>query len=218
MAQYLDLNGLCTVVENVKNIKYPVCLPIYNGSVILSTVNSTIKNDTAPSYTSIVYNTGSRCFLAQYNDSTTYYTKWKADNTHMSSDNYGTATTGGVSPKAGYLYANSRTSVLQMSFVNSRLINVANYVAPSTWTTVTASPISGGNLIEKMEKSDTGNGTYLWRITVKNPNADACDFLVQDVAGNNFIQYGIYLEGKQSGMFTIELSKTTPNDHFYITT
>ena len=218
MVQYLDLNGLHAVVENVKNIKSPVCFPIYNRSVILSTMNSTIKNDTAPSYTSIVYNSGSRCFLAQYNNSTTYYTKWKADNTHMSSDNYGTATTSGVSPKAGYLYANSLNSTLQMSFANSRLTSVANYVAPSTWTTVTASPISGGNLIEKMERSDTGNGTYLWRITVKNPNADACDFLVQDVAGDNFIQYGIYLEGKQSGMFTIELSKTTPNDRFYVTT
>jgi hypothetical protein len=55
---------------------------------------------------------------------------------------------------------------------------VANYTAPTTWTTVTTSPISGGDTITKMEKSDTGNGTYLWRITVKNPNADACDFLV----------------------------------------
>ena len=221
MALYLDLNGLHTVVENVKNIKSPVCLPIYNKSVILSTMNSTIKNDTAPSYTSIVYNSGSRCFLAQYNNSTTYYTKWKADNTHMSSDNYGTATTSGVSPKAGYLYANSLNSTLQMSFVNSRLTNVANYVTnyvPSpTWTTVTASPISGGDLIEKMERSDTGNDTYLWRITVKNGNNDACEYIVQTVEGDAFVQYGIYLEGKQSGKFTIELPKTTPNDQFYLT-
>lgn len=112
MAQYLDLNGLRTVVDNVKNIKSPVCLPIYNKLVALSTMSSTIKNDTAPSYTSIVYDFGSRRFLAQYNNSTTYYTKWNADNTHMSSDNYGTATTGGVSPKAGYLYANSLNSTL----------------------------------------------------------------------------------------------------------
>lgn len=96
MAQYLDLDGLRTVVDNVKNIKFPVCLPIYNSSVALSTTNSTIKNDTAPSYTSIVYNSSGRCFLARYDNSTTYYTKWKADNTHVSSDNYGTATTSGV--------------------------------------------------------------------------------------------------------------------------
>ena len=139
----------------------------------------------------------------------------------MSSDNYGTATTSGVSPKAGYLYANSYNSTLQMSFANSRLTSVANYVTnyvPSpTWTTVTASPISGGGLIEKMERSDTGNDTYLWRITVKNGNNDACEYIVQTVEGDAFVQYGIYLEGKQSGKFTIELPKTTPNDQFYLT-
>lgn len=211
MAQYLDLNGLRTIVDNVKKIKFPVCLPIYNNTKILS-IGATIKNDSAPSYTSIIYDVGSACFLAQYN-STTYYTKWKADNTHMSSDNYGTTTTRGVQPKAGYLYVHLSDNTLQVCFDGKKLINVPS----PTWTTVTASPIAGGDLVTKMERSDTGNGTYLWRITVKNPNADACQFLVQTVEGDNFIQYGIYLGGKQSGTFTIELPKTTPNDIFYIT-
>lgn len=217
MAQYLDLNGLRTVVENVKNIKSPVCLPIYNKSVVLSTVNSTIKNDTAPSYTSIVYNSGSRCFLAQYNNSTTYYTKWKADNTHMSSDNYGTATTSGVSPKAGYLYANSLNSTLQMSFANSRLTNVANYVAPPTWKTVTIanSPfVDVDGYITKVEYRESENDTYIWRITMTNKDGEAQQW---DVYQNNvYIQYGIYLDDGASGCFTMELPKSTQKGTFGI--
>lgn len=224
MAQYLDLNGLRTVVDNVKNIKSPVCLPIYNNSVALSTINSTIKNDTAPSYTSIVYNSSGRRFLAQYNNSTTYYTKWKANNTHMSSDNYGTATTSGVSPKAGYLYANSHTSTLQMSFVDSRLTNVANYVtnyAPSpTWTTITAStktPFIRSEYIKSIQRSDTGNGTFLWKITVKNIDTESQRFDVLKNSSNELIQFGVDLEAGQEGTFTIELSQTVPNDYFDIT-
>lgn len=217
MAQYLDLNGLRTVVENVKNIKSPVCLPIYNGSVVLSTVNSTIKNDTAPSYTSIVYNSGSRCFLARYNNSTTYYTKWKADNTHMSSDNYGTATTSGVSPKAGYLYANSYNSTLQMSFANSRLTNVANYVTPSAWKTVTIanSPfVDVDGYITKVEYRESENGTYIWRITMTNKDGEAQQWDVYQ--SNVYIQYGIYLDDGASGCFTMELPKSTQKGTFGI--
>lgn len=221
MAQYLDLNGLCTVVDNVKNIKSPVCLPIYNSSVVLSTANSTIKNATAPSYTSIVYNSGSRRFLAQYNNSTTYYTKWKADNTHMSSDNYGTATTDGVSPKAGYLYANSHTSTLQMSFADSILTNVANYVTnyvPSpTWTIVdiTNSPfIDGDGYITKVERRNSENDTYIWRITIKNTDGETQQW---DVYQNNiYIQYGISLNNNTSGCFTMELPKSTNKRTFSI--
>lgn len=217
MAQYLDLNGLRTVVENVKNIKSPVCLPIYNGSVVLSTVNSTIKNDTAPSYTSIVYNSGSRCFLARYNNSTTYYTKWKADNTHMSSDNYGTATTSGVSPKAGYLYANSYNSTLQMSFANSRLTNVANYVTPSTWTTVTTSPFIKDDYLKTVQRQDTGNDTYLWKVTIKNIDSEDQLFNVQNASTNDLVQFAAQLTAGQEATFTMELSKTVPNNYFSVT-
>lgn len=217
MAQYLDLNGLRTVVENVKNIKSPVCLPIYNRSVVLSTVNSTIKNGTAPSYTSIVYNFGSRCFLAQYNNSTTYYTKWKADNTHMSSDNYGTATTSGVSPKAGYLYANSYNSTLQMSFANSRLTNVANYVTPSTWTTVTTSPFIKDDYLKTVQRQDTGNDTYLWKVTIKNIDSEDQLFNVQNASTNDLVQFAAQLTAGQEATFTMELSKTVPNNYFSVT-
>lgn len=217
MVQYLDLNGLRTVVDNVKNIKFPVCLPIYNSSVALSTINSTIKNDTAPSYTSIVYNSSSRRFLAQYNNSTTYYTKWKADNTHVSSDDYGTATTSGVSPKAGYLYANSHTSTLQMSFINGRLTNVANYVAPSTWYTVNKanSPfVDVDGYITKVEYKESENGTYIWRITITNKDGEAQQW---DVYQNTiYIQYGIYLNNNDSGYFTMELPKSTQKGTFSI--
>lgn len=222
MAQYLDLNGLRTVVNNVKNIKSPVCLPIYNSSVALSTINSTIKNDTAPSYTSIVYNSSGRRFLAQYNNSTTYYTKWKADNTHMSSDNYGTATTSGVSPKAGYLYANSHTSTLQMSFADSRLTNVANYVTnyvPSspTWNTVNIadSPFVDVNgCITKVECRDSENGTYIWRINIKNTDGETQQWDVYQ--SNIYIQYGIQLDNNTSGYFTMELPKSTQKRTFGI--
>lgn len=217
MAQYLDLNGLRMVVENVKNIKSPVSLPIYNKSVILSTVNSTIKNDTAPSYTSIVYNSGSRHFLAQYNNSTTYYTKWKADNTHMSSDNYGTATTSGVSPKAGYLYANSYNSTLQMSFANSRLTNVANYVTPSTWTTVTTSPFIKDDYLKTVQRQDTGNDTYLWKVTIKNIDSEDQLFNVQNASTNDLVQFAAQLTAGQEATFTMELSKTVPNNYFSVT-
>lgn len=215
MAQYLDLNGLRTVVDNIKNIKSPVCLPTYDRRSSLSST-ATVKNETASSYTLIMYDTRSLRFLALSNGA--FYTRWDSNSKHLSYDCYGTPLDTGVQPKFGYLYANVFDNTLQLGGTNGQLKNVANYTAPTTWTTVTTSPISGGDTITKMEKSDTGNGTYLWRITVKNPNADACDFLVQDAAGNNFIQYGIYLEGKQSGTFTIELPKTTPNDRFYVTT
>ena len=217
MAQYLDLNGLRTVVNNVKNIKSPVCLPIYNSSVVLSTIDSTIKNDTAPSYTSIVYNSSGRHFLAQYNNSTTYYTKWKADNTHMSSDNYGTATTSGVSPKAGYLYANSHTSTLQMSFTNGRLTTVANYVAPSTWTTVTTSPFIKDDYLKTVQRKDTGNDTYLWKVTIKNIDSEDQLFNVQNASTNDLVQFAAQLTAGQEATFTMELSKTVPNNYFSVT-
>lgn len=215
MAQYLDLNGLRTVVDNVKNIKFPVCLPTYDLRSY-SSFTATVKNETVSSYTSIIYDTRTLRFLALSNGA--FYTKWNSDSKHLSYDCYGTPLSTGVQPKFGYLYANVFDNTLQLGGTGGQLKNVANYVLSPTWTTVTTSPISSGDVITKMEKSDTGNGTYLWRITVKNPNADACEFLVYDVDANNFIQYGIYLEGKQSGMFTIELPKTTPNNRFYVTT
>ena len=94
MAQYLDLNGLRTVVDNVKNIKFPVCLPVYEGSRIIL-LDSAIKKGKAPSYTAVVYDLGTACFVAQYN-SKTYYTEWNANNAHLSYDKYGTPTASGV--------------------------------------------------------------------------------------------------------------------------
>lgn len=215
MAQYLDLNGLRTVVDNVKNIKFPVCLPTYDRRSSLSST-ATVKNETVSSYTSIIYDTRTLRFLALSNGA--FYTKWNSNSKHLSYDCYGTPLSTGVQPKFGYLYANVFDNTLQLGGTSGQLKNVANYVPSPTWTTVTTSPISSRDVVTKMEKSDTGNGTYLWRITVKNPNAYACDFLVQDVDADNFIQYGIYLEGEQSGTFTIELPKTTPNNRFYVTT
>ena len=63
MAQYLDLNGLHTVVDNIKNIKSPVCLPAYKELRILQ-FGTTIKNDKAPSYTAVIYDLGTACFVA----------------------------------------------------------------------------------------------------------------------------------------------------------
>ena len=109
MAQYLDLNGLRTVVNNVKNIKSPVCLPTYDRrSSLASTV--TIKNETASSYASIMYDTSRLRFLALSNGA--FYTKWNSDSKHLSYDYYGTPLSTGVQPKFGYLYANVSDNTL----------------------------------------------------------------------------------------------------------
>lgn len=215
MAQYLDLNGLRAVVDNVKNIKSPVCLPVHEGSKIL-TFGITVKNDTAPSYTAIVYNQGSSCFLAQYNNKT-YYTKWNADDTHLSYDKYGTHTTNGVKPKVGYLYAMSSNSTLQVCFQAGKLTSVANYTPQPSWTTVTTSPFVRSEYIKSIQRADTGNGTYLWKITVNNVDSESQLFNVQKHTSNWFIQFGVYLDAKQEGTFTIELSKTVPNNYFDVT-
>ena len=215
MVQYLDLNGLRTVVDNVKNIKSPVCLPVHEGSKFL-TFGITIKNDTAPSYTAIVYNHGSSRFLAQYNDKT-YYTKWNADDTHLSYDKYGTHTTSGVEPKVGYLYAISSNSTLQVCFQAGKLTSVANYTPQLSWNTVTTSPFVRSEYIKSIQRVDTGNGTYLWKITVNNVDSESQLFNVQNHTSNEFIQFGVYLDAKQEGTFTIELSKTVPNNYFDVT-
>lgn len=72
MAQFLDVNGLQTVVKNVKNLTTFNFLPIgyYEGTTIS---NSLIKNTTPPSTDFVlVYNTVRRKLFALYNNY--YYT------------------------------------------------------------------------------------------------------------------------------------------------
>lgn len=215
MAQYLDLNGLRTVVDNVKNIKSLVCLPVYEGSRIIS-FGSTIEDNTAPSYTAIVYNNGSSRFLAQYNNKT-YYTKWNADDTHLSYDKYGTHTTSGVQPKVGYLYAESSNSTLQVCFQTGKLTNVANYTPQPSWTTVTTSPFIKDAYLKTVQRYDTGNGTYLWKVTIKNIDSEDQLFNVQNASTNDLLQFAAYLTAGQEATFTMELSKTVPNNYLSVT-
>nr|DAH27628.1 MAG TPA: hypothetical protein [Bacteriophage sp.] len=42
-------------------------------------------------------------------------------------------------------------------------------------------------------------------------------FNVQNHTSNEFIQFGVYLDAEQEGTFTIELSKTVPNNYFDVT-
>lgn len=215
MAQYLDLNGLRTVVDNVKNIKSPVCLPVHEGSKMLA-FGITIKDDIAPSYTAIVYDHGSYRFLAQYNNKT-YYTKWNADDTHLSYDKYGTHTTSGVQPKVGYLYAESSHSILQVCFQAGKLTNVANYTPQPSWTTVKTSPFIKDNYLKTVQRYDTGNGTYLWKVTIKNTDSEDQLFNVQNASTNDLLQFAAYLTAGQEATFTMELSKTVPNNYLSVT-
>lgn len=93
--------------------------------------------------------------------------------------------------------------------------NIKRLPPSYNWTTVTQSPF----VIDKsynagIQRADTGNGTYLWKITINNVDSESQEFYVQQ--GSRFIQYGIYLEAKQKGSFTIELPKTTPNNNFSV--
>lgn len=215
MAQYLDLDGLRKVIDNVKNIKSPVCLPIYDRSVILS-LSSTIKNGKAPSYTAVVYDLGRARFVAQYN-SKTYYTEWDANDAHLSYDKYGTPTTIGVQPKVGYLYAESSNSTLQVCFQIGKLTNVANYTSQPSWNAVSIanSPfVDVDGYITKVEYRESENGTYIWRITMTNKDGESQQW---DVYQNTiYIQYGIYLNDGESGYFTMELPKSTQKKTFNI--
>lgn len=214
MAQYLDLNGLRMVVDNVKNIKSPVCLPVYEISRIIS-LGSTIKKGKAPSYTAVVYDLGTARFVAQYNNKT-YYTEWNANNAHLSYDKYGTPTASGVQPKVGYLYAESSSSTLQVCFQTGKLTNVANYTSPS-WTTVTTSPFIKDDYLKTVQRYDTGNGTYLWKVTIKNIDSEDQLFNVQNASTNDLLQFAAYLTAGQEATFTMELSKTVPNNYLSVT-
>lgn len=215
MAQYLDLNGLHTVVDNIKNIKSPVCLPAYKELRILQ-FGTTIKNDKAPSYTAVIYDLGTACFVAQY-DSKTYYTKWGANAAYLSYDKYGTPTTHGVQPKVGYLYVGSSDSTLQVCFQTGKLTRIANYTPQPSWTTVTTSPFIKDDYLKAVQRQDTGNDTYLWKVTIKNIDSEDQLFNVQNVSTNDLLQFAAYLTAGQEATFTMELSKTVPNNYLSVT-
>lgn len=104
-----------------------------------------------------------------------------------------------------------------MSFANSRLTNVANYVAPPSWNAVSIanSPfVDVDGYITKVEYRESENGTYIWRITITNKDGEAQQW---DVYQNTtYIQYGIYLNDGESGYFTMELPKSTQKKTFGI--
>ena len=79
-----------------------------------------------------------------------------------------------------------------MSFADSRLTSVANYVAPSTWYTVNKanSPfVDVDGYITKVEYKESENGTYIWRITITNTDGETQQWDVYQSAV--YIQYGI---------------------------
>lgn len=223
MAQFLDVNGLQTVVKNVKNLTTFSFLPIgYYEGITIS--NSLIKNTTPPSTDFVlVYNTVRRKLFALYNNY--YYTQWGDSIYYYKHNMYGTSYSTGVIINHNfpfYCYADNSLH----RFDNGDIIDLVAKSQTPTWITVwqkgygtiqTKTPFKDNDgYITKVERT-TNNVTenYIWRITILNNDGESQQFAV--TRGNYIVSDGINIDNGEEGSFCIELSPAAPKGVYTVT-
>lgn len=220
MAQFLDVKGLQTVVQNVKNlIKLPV-LQIY--SFVTTITSSYIKNSVAPSVSSIVYNSATNKIFAKYGSY--YYTQWHATSTYESSSSYGTTSSTGVTPNDNsFIYC---ISTKYLYLYKGGLKDVLQQTQTPTWTTMWTNTSSSliqqsspfcddEGIITKVERRTDENGEYVWRLSAKNSSSSGKEYRLE-CGDKACAQYLIYLKAGYSGTFFVRTPHNQTNWYFNI--
>lgn len=179
MAQFLDINGLQTVVQNVKNLIKFNFLPVgYSMSNNIST--SVIKNTkTTASGLILVYVTTRDRLYAYVNGY--YYTQWGETTYYFSNSVYGTTNSTGVTLKNNTFLFYYVDNTLHR-YEGSKMYDiVAN--SPTKWETVwqtgntskinAVTPfINSDGYVTKVERRTNENNEYIWRITISNRDGE----------------------------------------------
>lgn len=223
MAQFLDTDGLRTVVKNVKNLITFSFLPIgYYEGITIST--SLIKNTTPPSINFVlIYNTVRKKLFAYYNNY--YYTQWGDSMYYYKHNMYGRSSSTGVTISRNfpfYCYADNRLH----RFDNGDIFDLVAKSQTPTWITVwqkgygtiqTKTPFKDNTgYITKVERT-TNNVTknYIWRITILNNDSEPQQFYVN--RQDYIVSDGININDGEEGSFCIELTPAAPNGIYTVT-
>lgn len=220
MAQFLDVSGLQTVVQNVKNL---IKLPVLQISSFVSTITTSyIKNSVAPAITSIVYNKATNKIFAKYGSY--YYTQWNANSTQESHSSYGTTSSTGVTPNNNsFIYC---TSTKYLYLYNNGLYDILQQTQSPTWTTIwtnssstttaQSSPfIDNDNIVTKIERRTDENGEYIWKLSVKNSSTTGKEYRLE-CGQQACVQYLIYLRAGYSGTCFVRTPSNQANWYFNI--
>lgn len=215
MAKYLDLDGLTTVVDNVKSLVDV----LHITSVQDTWATIYIRNSKTSTYSALVYVKSLNTVVAK--NGSYAYTQWTAKGKFKSYEEYGISTQTGVTLRDSTLvYCTSEKSLY---FYHGNLNTVGSSVE---WTNIwkntssagihTATPfIDNSGSITSVDRRLNENDNYVFKITIKNTTSEGHEYRMS--CGNGtVVRYLIYLSSGQSGACTVELPKTQGNWYFSV--